>query len=368
MSMELTHPAESSAKRVATVAAVPSTHQRAPFDWSSLARYLANHGLTLDLSIPAKQFTGGFGNLNYLVHVNGQPHVLRRPPLGEVPRGANDMAREHRVLAALHEAFPLAPRSVHYCPDPGPIGAHFQLLEYREGLIIGPEMPPGVNSAEAGPGLSHMLVTVLASLHAIDVEETGLGNLGRPEGFLHRASQGWAQRAAAVTPEVDRTIIAELSRWLSRNEPPQRDATVLHCDFKLDNLILAPKTLKPRAVLDWDMATRGDPLFDLGTLLSYWVEAEDPPAMHELKQMPTALPGFSRRAQIMAEYSRLTGRDLSDFLFYRVLTLFKLGVVFHQLHARFRSGATADPRFAAFGALASGILDFAHGVMKGRNT
>lgn len=370
--MELGDPLSRTGQHVDGALAAPQNQavpvdQPATLDWAALALHLARHGLVLDLSAPPRRFTGGFGNLNYLVHVNGQPLVLRRPPFGVIPKGANDMAREHRVLSVLHRAFPLAPRSIHYCPDPGPIGAHFLLMEYRAGLVLGHQLPSGLNPSEVGPGLSRMLVSVLANLHAVDTNVVGLGGLGRPEGFLHRTAEGWTRRATAVTPANDRSIVDEIGRWLSRTEPTERAATLLHCDFKLDNVILDPASLQARAVLDWDMCTRGDPLFDLGTLLSYWVEANDPPAMHELKQMPTGLPGFFTRAQVMDAYSKATGRDLSDFLFYRVLALFKLGVVFHQLHDRFRRGGTTDPRFAGFGALASGLLEFTHAVMKGRS-
>lgn len=334
-------------------------------DWPRLAGYLAAEGHVLDLDAPPRQFAGGFGNLNFLVTMDGRRCVLRRPPFGAVPIGANDMAREHRVLSRLWQAWPLAPRSLHYCADESVLGAHFLLMEYRPGLVIGERLPPGVDAATAGPALSSMLVSVLASLHAVDAEAIGLGDFGKPAGFLARTASGWARRGEAVGEDRDRTLMAEISRWLAGRVPPEQPATLLHSDFKLDNVVLDPGTLEARAVLDWDMSTRGDPLYDLATLLSYWVEPSDPESMQRLRQMPTAHGGFHSRAQAMAAYAAITGRDLSSFTFHRVLCLFKLGVVFLQLHARYRSGATRDARFGDLDGLGHGILELTHAVMRG---
>lgn len=337
-----------------------------PLDWHGLRSYLGGLGHELDLSSPARQFAGGLGNLNFLITVDGKPCVLRRPPLGPIPRGANDMAREHQVLRTLWRAYPWAPQSLLYCADPAVLGAHFLIMAYQPGLVIGGEMPSEIDPAQAGPVLSAHLVSLLAALHGVPMESVGLGELGRPDGFLERACEGWARRAGAAAESPNDSLLGELVGWLRRNKVPDGAPTLLHCDFKLDNVVLDPHSLKPMAVLDWDMSTRGDPLFDVATLLSYWTEATDPPAVQALGQMPTALPGFWSRAQVLQEYSKATGRDLSDFLFYRVLALFKLGVVFLQLHARFRSGATTDGRYARFGALGRDILDFSLCVARGR--
>lgn len=346
-------------------AALRSVAQSVPLDWPRLAGYLAAQGHVLDLAAAPRQFSGGFGNLNYLVVMDGRYSVLRRPPFGDVPIGANDMAREHRVLSRLWQAWPLAPRSLHYCADASVLGAHFLLMEYRPGLVIGGRLPADVRAATAGPALSSMLVSVLASLHAVDATAIGLGDFGKPAGFLARTAAGWARRGEAVGADCDRTLIAEISNWLAGCVPTELPATLLHSDFKLDNVVLDPATLEPRAVLDWDMSTRGDPLYDLATLLSYWVEPADPEPMQRLQQMPTALGGFHSRAQAMAAYAAITGLDLSNFAFHRVLCLFKLGIVFLQLHARYRSGATLDARFGDLDGLGHGILEFTHAVMRG---
>jgi aminoglycoside phosphotransferase (APT) family kinase protein len=335
-------------------------------DWPTLSRHLAQHGLTFLASPAPKQFAGGFGNLNYLVIIDGEPWVLRRPPLGPIPPGANDMAREHRILSALAPVFPLAPRALHFCADPAILGAPFLILEYRPGLIIRDTLPAGLESTIAGPRLSHMLVEIFARLHAIEPGSIGLGQFGKPDGFLTRAVEGWAKRAEiagdGTVPPTGRAVID----WLRTTDVPNGDVTLLHNDFKLDNVILDPRTLAPRAVVDWDMGSRGDPLFDIATMLSYWAEAGDPPCMQEVRQMPSAMPGFMTRHQLIEAYARASGRDISAFRFYRILTMFKTSIVYLQLGAQWRRGATNDPRFERFTRLGADLLDFTHEIVMGR--
>ena len=335
-------------------------------DWLRLQSHLRGLGHDLDLGVPPRQFAGGLGNLNFLIDFDGRPCVLRRPPFGEIPRGANDMAREHRVLSRLWEAYPLAPRSLLYSADVAVLGAHFLVMDYRPGEVIGGTLAAGLDSRQVGPALSAMLVRLLVSLHAVDPVPIGLADLGRPEGFLQRACDGWAHRAHQASDASNGPLVTELVSWLKMRLVPGGAPTLLHCDFKLDNIVLDPRTLAPTAVLDWDMATRGDPLFDLATLLSYWTEAGDPASMQALGQMPTAQPGFWTRGQVLSAYAAQTGRDVSNFLFYRVLALFKLAVVFLQLGARHRAGTTADERYARLSALGHDILDFTHEVAHGR--
>lgn len=346
-------------------AVLRSPDETAQLDWLRLSEHLAREGHRLDPDVPPRQFRGGLGNLNFLVSMDGRYCVLRRPPFGTVPVGANDMAREHRVLSRLWQAWPLAPRSLYYCADESVLGARFLMMEYRPGLVIGHELPAGLTPQAVGGQLSTMLVGTLAALHTVDPGAVGLDDFGKPAGFLARTASGWAKRGEAVAEDGEGRLVAELAHWLAGRTPPEQSPTLLHSDFKLDNVVLDPETLEPRAVLDWDMSTRGDPLYDLATLLSYWVEPSDPEPMHRLGQMPTGAGGFHSRAQLMSRYAALTGRDLSDFHFHRVLALFKLGVVFLQLHARYRSGATSDGRYAGFGELGLGILGFTHDVMRG---
>jgi aminoglycoside phosphotransferase (APT) family kinase protein len=336
-------------------------------DWAALRAHLQAHGITLDLEQAPRQFAGGFGNLNYLVTIDGEPHVLRRPPPGDLPPGANDMGREYGITSRLWQRFPLAPRAIHFCADAAVLGAPFLIMQYRPGLIIGGALPAGrpVSPDERGR-LSRSMVEVLADLHAVDPHSVGLDRLGRPDGMLARMIDGWERRANVAYEAATPAGIARSAQWLRARLPRrQRQASLLHSDFKLDNIILDPATLAPRAVIDWDMGTRGDPLVDLATLLSYWTEAGDPEVMQQLAQMPTAMPGFLRRADLIEAYASRTGTDVSGFEFYRVLCMFKLTVVFMQLHARYLRGEMVNEKYRSFGPLAAGLLDFTEEIAAG---
>ena len=337
-----------------------------PQDWDRLAVHLERHGMELSLAEPPRQFSGGLANLNYLVLVDGREAVLRRPPPGELPPGSYDMAREFGILARVTKGLDMAPRAMHLGADATVLGAPFQILEFRRGFAVRATVPDALGALPAiGERLAATMIDVLVRLHALDTDALGLGDLGRPQGYLERAVEGWSKRALLATAGTTSPLIPELSAWLRAHRVPDGPFALLHNDIKLDNLLHDGTTLAPVALLDWDQCTRGDAVFDLATTLSYWTEAGDPPAMQALRQMPTARPGFPSREQAALAYAAATGRDLSDFRFYRVLAMFKLAVIFHQLHARYRQGATQDPRYAAFGELADGILEFTHTVAKG---
>jgi len=337
--------------------------------WQRLADYLRASGMTLADDPAPRQFGGGMGNLNYLITVDSAPMVLRRPPLGPIPPGANDMKREHRVLSRLWEAFPLAPRSRLYCEDADVLGAHFLIMEYRQGrAIIGSTWPAPVAADDAAQQhICRLMIETLAELHAVDPAGIGLGEFGRPDGFLARAVDGWAKRAEIAADEAPHPPTREVAEWLRDHMVPGGPPTLLHNDFKLDNMLFYPADQTRRvAVLDWDQATRGDPLFDLATLLSYWTEPTDPEAMFTLNQMPTGSLGSMRRAEARDLYAKLTGRDLTDFRFHRVLGMFKLAVVFEQLFAQYRRGTVTDPKYRPFEAVAHGVMKMAHEVARGR--
>lgn len=337
-----------------------------PQPWARLSAHLARVGLQFNPDPPPRQFSGGLANLNYLIVVDGHEAVLRRPPMGTLPPGAYDMGREFRILSRLSQGLALAPAGIHLGEDPAVLGAPFQIIEFRRGFAVRSELPPALLALpDIGARLGRTLIDVLLRIHAVEPQSVGLDTLGRPEGFLQRAVEGWSQRALIATEGCTSALIPELSRWLRAQRVPDGPAVLLHNDLKLDNILLHGQTLAPVAVLDWDQGTRGDALFDLATTLSYWTEAGDPPVMHELQQMPTAHPGFPTRLEAAQAYARASGRDLSDFRFYRVLAMLKLAVIFHQLHARYRQGATREPRYAGFGRLADGLLEFAQDVARG---
>jgi len=346
---------------------VRSADQSVPLDWAAVRAYLARNGLRLDDDPPPRQFAGGLANLNYLIHLDGRPAVLRRPPLGDLPAGAYDMGREFRILSRLPDALPFVPRGLFLGADASVIGVQFQIIEYRPGLVIREHIPPELaGRPEVGARLSQVLLETLAAIHAVDAEAVGLEDLGRPAGFLARGVSGWRRRGLAALEEGSEALHAELGDWLERHLVPDGAPALLHNDFKLNNVILDPRDLSPVAVVDWDQGTRGDPLFDFATLLSYWVHEDDPPALHDMAQMPADEGGFFPREQAVADYAALSGRDMSDFLFHRVLAMYKLGVIFLQLGLRWRSGATTEPRYAGLTAIGTGIVEFAHEIARGR--
>jgi aminoglycoside phosphotransferase (APT) family kinase protein len=338
-----------------------------PLDVTALGAYIAQHGMTLDADPPPRQFAGGLANINYLIYLGGVPRVLRRPPPGDLPPGSFDMAREHRILSRLPDALDFVPRSLHLCTDTSILGVPFQILEFRPGLVIRGTLPPELTGRPAvGARLSQVLLETIAAIHEVDPAAVGLGDFGRPEGFLQRAVSGWRKRGAIVKEEGTEALHADLGAWLEAHLVPDEKPALLHNDFKLDNMILAPRDLAPVGVVDWDQGTRGDPLFDFATLLSYWAEPDDPPAMHDMAQMPTAEPGFLTRHEATQTYAALSGRDMSDFLFHRVLGMYKLGVIFLQLGHRHRTGATADARYAGLSGIGTGLLEFTQDIAYGR--
>jgi len=341
--------------------------QSVPLDWRRAQSWLAAQGMGLQLDPAPRQFGGGLANLNYLIHLDGKLAVLRRPPMGELPAGSHDMAREHRILSRLADALPFIPRSLLLCTDPSVVGAPFQILEYRPGLVIRSTMPPELEGRpEAGARLSQVLLETISAIHGVVPDAVGLGDLGRPEGFLGRAVAGWRRRGLAAKEDGTELLHDAVGAWLEDHAVPDGRPALLHNDFKLDNIILNPRDLSPVGVVDWDQGTRGDPLFDFATLLSYWVEPDDPPAMHDMAQMPADQPGFLTRHAAVDTYSAMTGRDVSDFLFYRVLAMYKLAVIFLQLGLRYRTGATTDPRYAPLTGIGSGILDFTYEIAQKR--
>jgi len=265
-------------------------------DWEAVRAHLAAHGLVLDRDPPPRQFAGGLANVNFLIHIGGKPYVLRRPPAGELPAGAHDMAREHRILSRLADALPFVPRSLHLCEDTSVVGVKFQILEYRSGLVVRATLPAVLRGRpRVGDRLAEVLLETLSALHAVDPASVGLDDLGRPEGFLARGVAGWRKRGVAVQYDANEVLLRDLGAWLEAHLVPDGAASLLHNDFKLDNMILDPTDLHAVGVVDWDQGTRGDPLFDFATLLSYWTEKNDHPALHDMAQMPSVEAGFPPR-------------------------------------------------------------------------
>jgi aminoglycoside phosphotransferase (APT) family kinase protein len=317
-------------------------------DEARLAPWLrAQLGAAPDAPVTVAQFPGGHSNLTYLVTVAGKEYALRRPPFGSKVKSAHDMGREVRVLSKLAPIWPQAPRPVAWCDDETLLGARFYVMERIPGVILRREPPRDLVLDEATcTRLCERFIDNLADLHAIDYQAAGLGDFGKPDGYVQRQVSGWTQRYADARtddiPDVD-----AMAAWLAAHLPATSPApTILHNDYKFDNLILDPGDVtRIIGVLDWEMATLGDPLMDLGTTLCYWVEPGDPDLMRMMRFGPTTLPGMLSRRQLAERYAARTGRDLGGIVFYYCFGLFKTAVVAQQIHFRWKQGLTKDERF-----------------------
>jgi len=298
-------------------------------------------------TVIVEQFPHGHSNLTYLLKLGTREFVLRRPPFGNRVASAHDMGREFRMLSRLHLVFTAAPRPELYCEDESIIGGPFYLMERRHGLILRKKLPAGVTiDADLARRMSCALIDNLAVLHAIDYQAAGLSDMGKPEGYVQRQVAGWTKRYAQAQTSTVPTIEG-VAQWLGEHLPPESGATVIHNDFKYDNVMLDTTDLtRIVAVLDWEMATLGDPLMDLGTSLGYWVEATDPVPLQQTAFGPTALPGSLTRQGLVDRYQERTGVTVTDPTFYYCFGLFKLAVIVQQIYARFARGHTTDPRFA----------------------
>ncbi|MGI9149478.1 MAG: phosphotransferase family protein, partial [Chloroflexota bacterium] len=278
------------------------------------------------------------------------------PPLGPVPPRAHDMAREFRLLERLHPSFPLAPEPYVLCQDASVIGAPFYVMELRRGLVLDQDLPA---QWKADPGLhraiAESLVQVLVELHAVDWQAAGLDQIGRPAGYLRRQVSGWIDRYLGARtddlPEFD-----ALAAWLVERLPESPPATVVHNDYKLNNVLLDPEQpARVTAVLDWEMATVGDPLSDVGSLLVYWTAPDEMERMGGLKSV-TSEPGFPGRDEIKTLYARLSGRDVSGLDYYVAFAYFKIGVILQQIYYRFHVGQTRDERFSGHERVATNLI------------
>jgi aminoglycoside phosphotransferase (APT) family kinase protein len=316
-------------------------------DLARLEPYLTARieGLTGPLEVT--QFPRGHSNLTYLVRSGDRELVLRRPPFGSKVKSAHDMGREHRILDRLHAVFPQAPRPLVYCDDEAVLGATFYVMERIQGVILRKDFPPGLDMPPARVrALDEALIDTLAALHGLDHAAAGLADLGKPEGYVERQVSGWTKRYyGSQTDPIP--VIEQVGRWLAEHMPAESGAALIHNDYKLDNVVLDP--LDPTriiGVLDWEMSTVGDPLMDLGTTLSYWLEPGDDESLQLIRWAPTTAPGSLTRAELAARYGEKTGRDVSNALYYYVFGLFKTAVVLQQIYYRYKQGLTQDPRFA----------------------
>lgn len=323
-----------------------------------LGEYLAAQLPGLALPVAVRQFPSGFSNLTYLLTAGSRELVLRRPPQGTRPKSGHDMGREFRVLSALQGVFAESPRPLHLCNDESVIGAPFYVVERIRGIILRRDYPAGL---EPTPALVRTqqcaLIDTLARLHGLDHCALGLGEFGRPEGYVARQVEGWSRRYLRASTG-DAANADPVTEWLTVNRSPDtQPAALIHNDYKLDNVVFdAASPARLIGVLDWEMATVGDPWMDLGSSLAYWVEAGDPADLQQTRMLPTHLPGSLTRTEVVQRYASARLMDAPEFQFYRVFGLFRLAVIVQQIYYRFFHGQTRDARFAALGPMARVLI------------
>lgn len=330
----------------ALIDSTSAIRQGEELDIPALEQYLASRLDGVSGPLRIEQFPSGHSNLTYLLRMGDRELVLRRPPFGSKVKSAHDMGREYRVLSKLHPVYPAAPRPLVYCEDDSVIGAKFYVMERIKGVILRSKKPQGLEvTPEVARGCCRSLFENLADLHALDYRAIGLDELYKGSNYVERQVTGWAERYRGSQtddiPEIDQIIT-----WLKERIPADTGAVLVHNDYKFDNVVLDPNDItRIIGVLDWEMATIGDPLADLGTSLGYWIEPDDD-EMKVVQCFMTTEPGALTRRELAEIYAERTGRDISNILFYYILALLKLAVIVQQIYYRYKQGLTKDERFA----------------------
>ncbi|HFB66020.1 MAG TPA: phosphotransferase family protein [Aeromonadales bacterium] len=343
-------------KHIIDTAQKPRTEDS--LDAEKLLSYL-NHKIDSpdkNSSLEILQFPGGASNLTYQLTLNGKEMILRTSPKGANIKGAHDMGREFHVLDKLRPYFSYCPKAIAYCEDETILGRPFFIMEKITGIIPRKEMPIKLSSSD-NLKLCQNLIKIHADLHNIDIYSTGLIELGKPEGYVARQISGWSSRYEKARTD-DVPTAEHLMDWLDKNKPADHHTPALiHNDYKFDNVVLDPKNpTEIIAILDWEMATVGDPLMDLGCSLAYWIEKDDPAELQMIRMMPTTDEGMMSRQQLINYYARLRGEDLGDFRYYTVFGLFRLAVIAQQIYQRFVLGKTHNKKFKDFGKICSILI------------
>jgi aminoglycoside phosphotransferase (APT) family kinase protein len=310
-----------------------------------------------DLLPEVKQFRSGASNLTYLLSYPDRELVLRKPPVGMKAASAHDMNREFLIQSRLQSVFPLVPKMIALCQDQSVMGSDFYVMEYVEGQIFRRDIPEGITPSDISV-MADSLINGLVQLHAVD--SAILAELNKGNGYVQRQVDGWSKRYRnALTDDVP--TAEKLMAWLSANQPNDVDSCIIHGDWRIDNVVFDLENSRIKGVLDWELATVGDPLMDLGSALAYWVDRDDEAAFASLRRQPSHLPGMPTRDEFVQRYLELSGRNCNDFTFYEVFGLFRLAVIIQQIWARFRLGQTTNPAFAGFGAAVNTLINRAEG-------
>ncbi|WP_263145735.1 phosphotransferase family protein [Pseudomonas sp. RIT-PI-AD] len=312
--------------------------------------YLKAHIPGLEGTPRISQFPGGASNLTYLIEYPQREFVLRRPPFGHKAKSAHDMGREYRILNQLNAGFPYCPKAYVHCTDETLIGTEFYVMERVEGIILRADLPEGLSLDEGqARALCHNFIDKLVELHNVDYQACGLGDLGKPEGYVQRQIAGWSDRyEKARTP--DAPAWEAVKAWLREKMPADHPThAIVHNDYRFDNVILDPRDpLKIIGVLDWELTTLGDPLMDLGNTLAYWIQADDPAPVQLMRRQPSHLPGMLGRQAFADYYAERSGIEIPSIDFYYTYGLFRLAGIVQQIYYRYFHGQTQDKRFAQF--------------------
>lgn len=325
-------------------------------NWSKVEQYLKQEitGLSDD-PLQVKPFSAGYSNLTYFITIGNWQAVLRRPPFGPIPPKAHDMKRECEILEKLNRAFPLAPKPYLYCEDSSIMERHFYVMEKKEGVVLDDSLPEEFKALpDSGFLVSNATVDTLVNLHSVDYEAAGLSNFGFPEGYLSRQVHGWIKRFHhAKTNDIPGAEVLE--KWLIDNIPPSPSPTIVHNDFKLNNMMFsASDPRKVVGVFDWELSTIGDPLTDLAAAIAYWTEpGEEDTGLTSV----TAGPGFISRSEWLELYVKKSGRDISNIDYYLTFAFYKIAVILQQIYYRWKIGEASDERFSKLDIGINNLLD-----------
>jgi len=301
---------------------------------------------SIESELFVKQFTHGYSNLTYLLSIENKEYVLRKPPIGAIKRG-HDMSREFKVQSAVKKEFSKVPKMFAYTDDAAVLGSEFYIMEKVEGIILNfKEAKKRDIPANDYKTIANAWLDTFTELHQLDYDAIGLTNLGKPEGYVERQVTNWGkQYLKAATKDVPSA--EKVMQWMQENQPKNYQHCLIHNDYKYDNVVFKDNSWKEiTAVLDWEMATLGDPLMDLGTSLGYWTLASDHDFVKQGIPSPTIFEGNPMRSEIVASYAKKSGRDIHNIVFYYVFGLFKIAVIAQQIYYRYSKGLTSDPRFA----------------------
>ena len=338
---------------------VTAVREEDRFDVAAMHAWLRGY-VDFDELPEVMQFRSGASNLTYLLKYPGRELVLRRPPVGMKAASAHDMKREFLIQSRLQPVYPLVPSMIALCDDHSVIGSDFYVMDRVVGDIFRRDIPESVTAADVSV-MADSLINGLVQLHAVDASI--LAELNKGEGYVHRQVEGWSKRYRnALTDDVPNG--EKVMAWLDANQPADVDSCVIHGDWRIDNVVFDLQQARIVGVLDWELATVGDPLMDLGSALAYWVDRDDEPAFASLRRQPSHLPGMPTREEFVARYLQLSGRSCADFTFYEVFGLFRLAVIIQQIWARYRAGQTTNPAFAGFGDAVNTLINRAEGRIK----